>query len=91
MGSESSCVDVIGRQVVQLFHHTNIGKSLANFSCYLWNAESATLAVFLLYEELLMLSRNQKEQHLQLVRNKEKVKIDSDCSERVEKILESGK
>jgi hypothetical protein len=57
--------DIIGRRIVQLFHQTNTGifhhtNTLESRKCNfitptLWKAESATLAVFLLFLEHLTL------------------------------------
>ncbi len=48
---------------------------------YPFEWESDTLAIFLLHLEFHLHNRKPEEQHIQLIRNEEKVKTDSDWSE----------
>jgi hypothetical protein len=64
--------------------------TLADFSCYHWKAESVTIAVFLSHLKFRR-PPYQEEQLIQPVRNKEKVKTDSDWSETDGKILRERK
>jgi hypothetical protein len=59
---------VIKRWLVQNFHHTNIGRII------LLPLEYVTLALCLLYQELLPLPLETKGRHIQPIRNKEKAK-----------------
>jgi hypothetical protein len=63
-------LDVIERQIVQLFHYTSIGGFLLLPS----ERGKWTLAVFLIYLATSSTICNRKEQHIQPIRNKEKVK-----------------
>jgi hypothetical protein len=75
-------LDLIGIWLVQLLFVL----ILADFSSCLWNVESETLAILLLYLEFLLLPfRNREGQHIPPVGNKEKLKKkDSKTSESLE-------
>jgi hypothetical protein len=64
-------LDATGNQVVELFHHTNTGKFLLH-SVEFGKRDTCCLPIAPKATPFIM--GNREEQHIQLTRNKEKVK-----------------